>query len=67
MKRQFNNPVCGSILAPGLSFENNTDGENRFIAVNGILPMRALTVGQLVDHFRSSSPSPTRKAAVQLS
>ena len=67
IKRQFNNPVCGPIRAPGLSFENNTDGENPFIAGSGNASIRALTVGQLIDHSGSSTPSRTRKAAVQLS
>ena len=67
IKRQFNNPVCGPIRAPGLSFENNTDGENPVIAVSCNVSIRALVMGQLVDHPGSSTPSRARKTAVQLS
>ena len=67
IKRQFNSPVCGSIRAPGLSFENNTDGENPLIADSGNVSIKALTVGQPADHSESSAPSRMRKAAVQLS
>ena len=67
IKVQFNSPVCGSIRAPGFSFENNTEGENPFFAVSGNIFITALTVGQLLDRCGSSMPSRTRKAAVQLS